>query len=131
MVVAVVLVRVVQVVPDQKVDVVAVRDVRVAAALTVHVSVVVGVAAVLRRAGGGVLRVDLEHVLVHMVAVGMVEMTVMQVVHVAIVLHCDVAAVRAVLVRVLVMRLVRHAHEDSRSRAGAPTRCEQDRFSQF
>ena len=92
MVVAVVPVRVVEAPLDEEVDVVAVGNRLVAAAVAVLVAgtLVGAVTAV------GMLLVDLEPVLVDMVAVGVVQVPVVEEVDVALVDHLRVAAARAV-----------------------------------
>jgi hypothetical protein len=107
-VVAVAVVGVVQVTVDEVVDVVAVRDRRVSATRTMYVSGVVPGAAVLRRACIGIGRRYADRVLVHVVAVGMMQMPVVDVVDVTIVPHSDVAAVRSVHVLVIRVRLAVH-----------------------
>ena len=107
MVVTVVLVRMMQPSGDDVVDVVAVRDCFVAAAVAVRVvgAVPVGRCGV----AAGVLGVDLDDVLVDMVAVGVMEVPVVEVVDVVAVLDGGVAAAGAVDVGMLVMnRVVGH-----------------------
>ena len=110
MIVAVVTVRVVQVTVDQVVDVIAVRNGFMAAARPVLVALVVSAAVM---PGGAVLRVHGIHVqlvLIHMIAVDMVQMPVMQVIRVAVVLDRGVPAAGAVLV-VVVRVLGAGAHQ--------------------
>jgi hypothetical protein len=118
-VVAVTLVRMVQVVLDEEVDVVAVRDGLVAAALAVDVTVLVARAPVVRRALGGMLAVDGERVLVDVVLVRVMQVAVMEEVGVPFVHHRGVSAVGAVLVivgAVNVMGRMRHTAMVARSR---------------
>jgi hypothetical protein len=99
-VITVVAVGVVQVAVDEVIHVVTVRHRLVAAARPMTMGGLVPVA----EAGGAVRRVlavDLEAVLVDMVAMGMMQTAVVQIVGVAVVLHCRVAAVRTMLVGVI------------------------------
>lgn len=106
MVVAVVSVGVVEMVVDQVIDVVAVRDGGVAAVGPVGVPRLVGGASVIRGAVIGVARANRERVLIDVVSVGMVEMTVVQVVDVVVVPDRDMPASRTVLVLVPSVDLV-------------------------
>lgn len=106
MIVAVPIVRVMQMARHQIVDVVAVRDPLVPAGRAVSVGGVVLAAVMLGCAVNRVLRPDLERVLVYVVAVRMVQMPVVQVVHVALVAHGGVTAAGAVLVLVASMDVV-------------------------
>ena len=98
MVVAVVAVGVVEVALDEVVGVVAVRDGRVFAALAVDVTCVMATAGVVGRARRGVRGVDGDDVLVDVVAVGMVQVPVVQVVDVTFVGDRDVPAAGSVVV---------------------------------
>lgn len=100
-VVAVAGVRMVQVAVDEVVHVVTVGHGVVAAARTMHVVAAVAGAGVLRRAGGRVVGVHREDVLVDVAVVRMVQVAVVQVVDVAVVLDGAMAAVRAVLMGVV------------------------------
>lgn len=100
-VIAVVAVGVVQVAIDQIVDMVTVGHSFVAAAWAVNVAWLVAVANVCRGTGGWVGGTHSDHVFVHMVTVGVVQMAVVQVVHMAIVTHSGVAAAWTVLVGVV------------------------------
>lgn len=60
-------------------------------------------AGMLRRAVIGIRRSHSDHVLVNMVSVGMMEMSIMQVVHMPIVLYGDMSAAGAMLVIMLVV----------------------------
>lgn len=109
MAVAVVAVRVVQLAVDEVVDVVAVRDRVVAAAGAVDVvgGMSVGRLGVLR----GVGRVDGDRVLVDVVLMRMMQMTVVNVVDVALVADGRVPAARAVHVVVVGMGdVIAHGH---------------------
>jgi hypothetical protein len=105
-VVAVISVRVVEVAVDEVIDVVAVWHGLVAALGPVSVAGLVGVARVIGGAALGVAPADRDHVLVDMVSVGMVEMTIVQVVDMVLVPDRDVPAFRTVLVLVPLVDLV-------------------------
>jgi hypothetical protein len=102
-------VRVVEVIPHQEVDVFPVRDGFVAAPVTVGVVRVVRAARVLRRAARGVGRVDRERVLVDVISVWMMKMAGVQVVGVAVMEECDVTAPRPVFVVVCGVGSMVHA----------------------
>lgn len=106
MVVAVIAVWVVEVVLDEVVGVVSVRHFGVPAVGTV--TVVIGVAAtvVAGRACLGVRSVDSDPVFVGVPVVGMVEVPVMEVVHVSLMHYGRVPAARAMAVVVLLVRLM-------------------------
>lgn len=92
MVVAVVTVRVVDVPTDQVVDVIPVRHASMTAGRGVLVHAIVLRARMAARAVCWVCAVDRESMLVYMVAVRAMQMTLVQVVDVAVVLHCRVFA---------------------------------------
>lgn len=120
MVVAVALVRVVQAPLDQVVDVVAVGDGVVAAALAVDVvSAVEGLVAAVRMLG-----IDGEDVLVEVVAVGVVQVTVVEEVDVAVVDDLRVAAAGAVdvLVGVVDVTFLAHVRHGTPPARPAPSR---------
>jgi hypothetical protein len=89
------------VVAHEIVDVIAVRHGLVATVLAVSVTGVVAITVVPRRAVLGMRGVDLHHVLVDVIPVRVMEMTVVQVVHVVSVLNGRVTATRSVLMRVI------------------------------
>ena len=115
-VVTVVAMRVVQVVLDEVVDVIAVRDGLVAAAGTVLVRGIVAGALVIGGAHVGMLGVHRDRVLVDVILVGMVQVTVVQVVGVVGVPDRGVAAARAVFMRVIFMGWMRHIFMVARRR---------------
>lgn len=84
----------------QVIEVIPVRYRLMAAVHAVNVRLVMAGAFVARRAFLGIRRAYLDAVVVHMVAVGVVQVPIVKVVHVAVVLHSDVATVRAMLVAV-------------------------------
>jgi hypothetical protein len=106
-VVAVALVRMMEVAVDEEVDVVAVGDGLVAASRAVLVPTVMPAAGVIGRAIGRIRAADLDHVLVDVVAVRMVEVAVVEVVEVVAVCHRRMPAVRAVRMVVTFVNLVR------------------------
>jgi hypothetical protein len=81
-VIAVIAVRMVQVRADEVIEMIAVRHRRVAAARPVHVRRLVIGARMARRARVGVLLADREHVLIEVVAVRMMQVSVVQVIDV-------------------------------------------------
>jgi hypothetical protein len=105
MVVAMVAMRVVQAAIHEVVDVVAMRHGLVPAAGTVDVACFVSAAVLICRAVIWVRRADLDDVLVDMVAVGVMQVAVMQVVHVVPVAYGGMPAARAVFV--VVVRMMR------------------------
>ncbi len=107
-VVAVLAVRVMEMPVHQIVDVIPVRHGLVTAIRAVDVRGVMPLARVIRGAFRGVRPADLEPVLIHVIPVGMVQVAVVQVVHVVVVLDGHVAAVRAVLVIVVAVFLAAH-----------------------
>ena len=96
MIVAVAPVRVVQVAADQIVGVVAMRDAGVTAARAVHMGPFVRPARVRGRARRGVGPGHLDHVLVDVIVVKVVEMAIVQVIDVSLVTDRRVPAPRAV-----------------------------------
>ena len=115
MVVAVIAVRMVQAGVDEIFDVVPVRHGFVTACRSVDVSRIMAATAVTRCALVGIFRIDRECMLVCMIAVRMMQMTVVQIVDVIVVLDCRMPTVRAVLMVVVgVMRFVAGgAHADA------------------
>ncbi len=100
-IVAVVAVRMMQVAVHEVIDMVAVRDRLVAAAGAVDVRGVV--AGARRGVAVGILRTDLDDVLIDVPVVRMMQMPVVQVINVPVVLHRGVAAASAVRVVVVGM----------------------------
>lgn len=107
-VVAVVAVGVVQVPVHEVVHVVAMWHGLVSAAGAVHVTRVVRAAVVVGCALIRVLRADRQHMLVDVVTVGVMQVAIVQVVHVPVVLQRGVAAAGTVLVCVALMNLTVH-----------------------
>jgi hypothetical protein len=105
-IVAVLVVRVMQMPTHQIVDVAAVRDRLMPAARAMHVRGVVLAAVMPRCAVSRVLRPNLERVLVYVVAVRMVQMSVVQEVDVTMMPHGRVTARGAVPMLVASMDLV-------------------------
>jgi hypothetical protein len=119
-VVAVVPVRVVQVTVDQVVHMIAVGDRLMSAAGPVHMGGIVSAARVLGGAFGGVLGGHLDAVLVHVIAVGVVQVTVMEVVHVVPVLDGRVPAAGAVRVVVVLVFVAVHFGSSSAACSNTP-----------
>ena len=97
MIVAVTAVRMMQVVADAIVHVIAVWNRLVAAAGAVHVTRFVATAAVVGGALVGVVGRHFDYVLVDVIAMRVVEVTIMQIIGVAAMAYCGVSAPRAVL----------------------------------
>jgi len=111
-VVAVIAVRMVQVAVDEIVDVIPVRHRFMAASWSVNVARVVAAAA--RRALVRIFGTHFELMLVYMIAVRMMQMTVMQIINVIVVLDCSMSTVRAMLMVVVsVMWFVAGAHGEA------------------
>jgi hypothetical protein len=106
--VAMPVVRMMQVAVHQVVDVIAMRDRVVSASGPVAMLAVMGGAPVSVRAGIGVRGADGNHVLVHMAVMRMMQMAVVQVVQMAFVAHDAVTAIGAVRVLFLVSDVSRH-----------------------
>lgn len=109
MIVAMITVRMVQVAIHEVIDVVAVRHRLMPATGTVNMAGGVAAATVLRGAAIGILRADRNHMLIDMVTMHMMEMSIVQVVHMALMFDRGMAAVRAVLM-VVVIVLLASAH---------------------
>ena len=121
MVVAVVAVRMVEVVVDEVVDVITVGNSGVTASLTVGVLGFVLSAVVPGGAAIGMCVIDCDDVLVDVPLVRMVQMSVVQVVDVVVVHHRDVPAARSVLMGMIGMDLVvAHALECRSTGTRAP-----------
>ena len=103
MVVAVVAVRVMQVAVNEVVDVVAVRYWFMATTRAVNVAGFMAFAVVIRRASVRVGGADFDDVLVHMIAVRVMQVAVMQVINVIAVFDRGMTAERAVLMLVVLM----------------------------
>jgi len=87
---------VMQVPLDEIVGVITVRHLLMTAIWSVLMAAGVRAAIMLGRTGRGVLSVNLDRVLVDVILVGMMEMTVVQIVDMTVVLDRGVAAIRAV-----------------------------------
>lgn len=108
MVVAVAIVRVMEVTIHEIVDVVAVRDGRMPAVGTMDMPGIVAVARVVWRTLCRVGAVHVQDMLIHMVAVRMVEVPIVEVVDVVIVRDGSMPTVGPVDVRVIRVNLARH-----------------------
>lgn len=107
-IIAVAAVRMVQMAVDQVVNMVGMRHTLVSAAGTVHVAALMPSARVIRRALRPVRAVVFQDVLIHVVAMDVMQMTVVHVVRVAVVLDGCVTAPRPVRVRMLFVFLAGH-----------------------
>ena len=103
MIVAVIAVRMVKVSGHAIIHVVAVRHRLVAAAGAVHMAPIMPTATMVGGAALGVLARDLDHMLVDVTLVRMVEMTVMQIVGMATMVHGGVSAPRSMLMSMIGM----------------------------
>jgi len=104
-------VRVMQVSVDQIVDVIAMRHRLVPTAGTVLVPSLMPGALVLRRAAIGILGGNLDHMLIDMIAMHVMQVTVVQVIDMVAMLHCLVATAWSMLMRVIcVMRIRTRRH---------------------
>ena len=101
MVVAVAVVHVVEMAVDEVVDMVSVRDRLVAAAGAVHMVRLVAAARVLARAAVRVRGVDVDDMVIDVVAMGVMQVSVVEVVEVPVVHHGPMSASGSVDVRVL------------------------------
>ena len=93
---------------DEVVDVVTVRNRFVAATRPVHVAGLMGATGVIGRAPRGVVTSLIERVFVHVVAMYVVQVPVVQVVDVAVVVHCGVTTPASVIVIVPVVLFAAH-----------------------
>jgi hypothetical protein len=107
MIVAMVAVGVVKVAVDQIVDMVAMRDWVVTTAWTMLVALRMAAAIMVRRATIGIGSTHSDRVLVEVILVRVMQVAVVEIVHVTLVPHCCVAAAWAMLVRMIVMDVVR------------------------
>jgi hypothetical protein len=97
-----------QVAIDEVIDVVPVGDGLVTATRTVVVRPLVRAARVRRRAGACVAATDADAVFLNAAAIGMMQVPVVQIVDVAFVKHRGMTAIRAVLMRMVGVRMVGH-----------------------
>lgn len=102
-IIAVVAMRMVQVSINEIVDMAAVRDGFVAASGTVLVIGIVTVAAMIGRARIRIFRRHFDYVLIDVIAMRVMQMPVMQIIDMIIVAHRSVPAIRAVLMRMIIM----------------------------
>lgn len=108
MIVAMAAVRMVQMGVNQIVNMITVRHAFVPAAGTVYVAALVSSAGMSGRALRTILSVALENVLVNVILMHVMQMTVVEIVSMAVVLDGDVATARPVRVRMLFVRLAGH-----------------------
>jgi hypothetical protein len=128
MIVAVIPVRMMQMTIHQVIHVVAMRYSFVPAVDTVGVGLPIGGrAAVVRRAFVRIRRSHLNPMVVHMIAVGVMQIAIMNIIRVAIVFHCGVPAVWAMHVVVnprMLMVSVSHRVSPFKNRLWHPARAE-------
>ena len=93
--------RMMQVAMDQIIDMVPVRYHLMAAARPMHMALFVAYTGVIGRTAVGGGRRDLDRVLIHMVTVHMVQVAVMDVVHMVQMVYCGVTTAGTVLMQVL------------------------------
>ena len=110
MVVAVLSMRVVEMTVDNVVYVVPMRNRFVSAAGTMNMISFVSLTGVLRCTVRWILGTDLKGMLIHMVSVGMVEVTIVEIVGVAVVLNGCMSAVWSVNMTVILMSLAFACH---------------------
>jgi hypothetical protein len=91
-------VRMVQVAVNEVIDMIAVRHRLMSAAGPMAMVFVMTTTAVPRSAAIRVLGTDFQHMLVHMVAVGMMQMAVVQIIDVILMAHGHMAALRTMVV---------------------------------
>ena len=103
MIVAMVAVRVMKVAADPIIDVIPVRDRLMAAAGAMDMARLMAAASMIRGAPVGVFGRHLDHVLIDMVLMRVMEVAVMQIVGMAAVLHGGVATVRSMAVSMVRM----------------------------
>jgi hypothetical protein len=88
---------------DKIINVITMRHRLMSASRTMHVPGLVTGAAVIRRASSGIFRAHLDHMLVHVILVRMMEMAIMEIVDVVAVTNGRMAAAGAVLMGVILM----------------------------
>ena len=113
-IVAMTAMRMVQMAVDKVVDMIGVRHALVTAARTVHVSALMPFARVIGRAHRPIPAIAFQHVLVDMITVHMMQVTVMQIVGVAVVVDSGMTATRRVCVRMVFVFLAGHVSPRSR-----------------
>ena len=97
----------------QVIHMVSVRNGFVSASRAMTVFFTVGVAGMLRRAGSGILGIHLEAMLIRVALVGPMHVAVVQVVGVAVVFDCGMAATGAMGMSMYLMNLMIGRHDDS------------------
>lgn len=111
MIIAMITVRMMEVSVDKIIDVIAVGYRLMSAPRAVHMPRLVTAAAVIRRASIGIFRAHLDDMLIHVIAVRMMEMAIMQIVDVVGVTNGRVATAGAMLMVVIrMMREIASAH---------------------
>ena len=117
MVIAVITVRMVQSAVYEVIDVIAMRHLFMSTAWTVSMRAVD-----LRRAVRGICGIDRDDMFVHMILMHMVKMTIVKIVHMAVMTNRDVSAIRAMALRVaLMVFLGASGHRRTPYACGVPT----------
>jgi hypothetical protein len=106
MVVAMLAMLVMQPTIDQVVGMVAVRDRLMSTTRTMNMILIMAAGSASFVAAVGILVGNLDHVLVDMILVWVVEMAVMQIVHMILMPDCGVPAIRTMSVRMMAMGLM-------------------------
>jgi hypothetical protein len=113
-IIAVPVVRVMQMTIDEIVDMIAVGDRFMPAARAMHVSRLMAAAHMVRRAAIRIDRRDRQHMFVHMAAMHVMQMPIMKIVDMTVVLHSRMPAARAMLMGMVgVMWLFAIRHNES------------------
>ena len=115
-------IRVVQVAVDKVIDVIAMRDRGMSASRAVFVSAIVGATIVFWSAARGILAANLQSVLVHVIAVLVVEMRIVEIIGVSVVVHCHMTASAAVGVWMICMDFMFSFHSLPLACCGASQR---------
>ena len=102
--------RMMKVVRYQIIHMISVRNGLMSAAGSMTVVPTVGIAGMVRRAGGRIPTAHVQSMVVHVVSVRLMQMTVVQVVHVPVVFDCGMATTGVVRVGVSFMNLVIFRH---------------------
>jgi len=122
-IVAMISVLVMQMAADQIIDVVSVRNLRMTAVGPVFVLVIVLPAAVIRRAAFRIASADANAMLVHMVAMHVMQVAIVQIIDMTVVPHRCVAAIGAMGVRMPLVRYMLFSHTMLTRPAAAGLQC--------
>jgi hypothetical protein len=119
MIVAMAAVRMVQMAIDEIIDMIGVWDALVSAARSMDVMRVMLATRMRRCAGRPVRRADFKDVFINVIAMHMVQVTVVQVIDMAVVLQGDMAATRGMCVGVILVFGASHTRSFQRCRIGS------------